>query len=396
MKILHAYLFFSIRFAGGTCDLMFKLAKAQKKQGLYPAIYCGDYKFDNSLAEKLIGTRFKIVKSWFDKQGFSIMPSLNRELENDIDNIDIIHMHVFRTFQNYIMYKFCLRNKVPFVIDAHGAVPRYVRKKSLKGLFDRFIGRKMLNDADFLIAETEVGVAEYLEVDPTLDRKKIIVISPPFDTDEFAKLPTKGQFRAKYQISDKKKVIMFLGRVHHIKGNDFLIKGFAELCHSRQDCLLVIVGSDDGHMDECKALSRELNVQDKVIFTGFIGGEDKNSALIDADIVVQMSRQEQGAWAPFEAVLCGTPIIVTEDTGAGEDVKRVNAGETVPFGEVKLLSEKIEWILNHYSDAIKKTDKARDFIQTKMSMNARAHEYVDVYKKAISRRKLSNKNEREF
>ena len=64
----------------------------------------------------------------------------------------------------------------------------------------------------------------------------------------------------------------------------------------------MIVGSDDGHMDECKELAIKLNIKDKVFFTGFIGGSDKNSALVDADVVLQMSRQEQGAWAPLEGV----------------------------------------------------------------------------------------------
>ncbi len=383
MKILHAYLFFSIRFAGGTSDLMFKIAKAQEKQGLNPIVYSGDYKFDYDLSRQLPKTRFKVINSFMDKQGFSIMPSLGKELKNDKNNIDIIHMHVFRTFQNYIMYKFCLKNNIPFVIDAHGAVPYYSNKGIIKKLFDKLVGRKMLNDADYLIAETEVGVKEYLEIDPSLNKDKIIVISPPFDTDEFEQLPPVNKFRERYEIPSNKKIIMFLGRVHHIKGNDFLIEAFAELCKSRQDCILAIVGSDDGHMDECKAISKKLNIEDKVLFTGFIAGEDKNSALIDADIVVQMSRQEQGAWAPFEAVLCGTPIIVSEHTGAGEDVKRVNAGKTVPFGEVNNLSNMINTILENYNDALKVTQNARTFILDNMSMNARAYEYIEVYKKAI-------------
>ena len=383
MKILHAYLFFSIRFAGGTSDLMFKIAKAQEKQGLNPIVYSGDYKFDYDLSRQLPKTRFKVINSFMDKQGFSIMPSLGKELKNDRNNIDIIHMHVFRTFQNYIMYKFCLKNNIPFVIDAHGAVPYYSNKGILKKLFDKFVGRKMLNDADYLIAETEVGVKEYLEIDPSLNKDKIIVISPPFDTDEFEQLPPVNKFRERYEIPSNKKIIMFLGRVHHIKGNDFLIEAFAELCKSRKDCILAIVGSDDGHMDECKAITKKLNIEDKVLFTGFIAGEDKNSALIDADIVVQMSRQEQGAWAPFEAVLCGTPIIVSEHTGAGEDVKRVNAGKTVPFGEVNNLSNTINTILENYNDALKVTQNARTFILDNMSMNARAYEYIEVYKKAI-------------
>lgn len=389
LRICHAFLFFSIRFAGGTSDLMFKICKAQEKQKHQPMVYSGDYKFDHELAEKLPNTRFRVLKSWLDRAGFSIMPGLAAQLQSDRDEIDIVHMHVFRTFQNVVLYKFCQRNNIPFVLDAHGAVPYYHRKNGLKKLFDRIWGRKMMHDADFLIAETEVGVQEYLDVDPTLNRENIVVISPPFDTDEFETLPEKGKFRAEHNISPDKKVIMFLGRVHHIKGNDFLIEGFAELCKQRDDCLLVIVGGDDGHMDECKALADKLGVADKTMFTGFIGGDDKNSALIDADIVAQMSRQEQGAWAPFEAVLCGTPIVVTDHTGAGEDVRRVDAGATVEFDNPGALAGTFNDIFENYSAAKEKTMKAKEFIETKMSMNARAQEYVDVYQRAIAKRQNS-------
>jgi len=390
MNILHAFVFFSIKFAGGTSDLMFKICKAQEKQGHHPVVYSGDFRFDNDLARALPGTRFKVVKSWLDKQGFSIMPGLKKTLESDRENIDIVHMHVFRTYQNYVLYKFCKAYKIPYVMDAHGAVPYSTRKTILKRLFDKVIGRKILREAEFIIAETQVGVDEYLAVDPLLDKDKIVIISPPFDTDEFEKRPDVGKFREKYKVDSDKKVIMFLGRVHHIKGNDFLIEGFAALCESRSDCLLMIVGSDDGHMDECKLLAKSCGVEDKVIFTGFIGGADKNEALVDADIVVQMSRQEQGAWAPFEAVLCGTPIIVSEDTGAGEDVKRVNAGETVKFGDIDALSKTINLTLENYNSALEKTELAKNFIMTKMSMNSRSHEYIDVYNQAISNMRASN------
>ncbi len=383
MKICHAFIYFSIRFAGGTSDLMYKICKAQVKQGHQPVVYSGHYKFDGELAASLTGTQFRVVRSWLDKAGFSIMPGLFSLLRREINDFDVVHMHVFRTFQNAVLHHYCMKHHIPYVMDAHGAVPYYTRKNLIKKLFDKFWGFSILRDAAFLIAETEVGVQEYLDVDPGLDRDKIVVISPPFDTDEFETLPERGAFRQEFSIDPEAKVILFLGRVHHIKGNDFLIKGFADLCKRRDDALLVIVGSDDGHMDECKELAKELGVAGKVMFTGFMGGDKKNSALIDADIVAQMSRQEQGAWAPFEAVLCGTPIIVSAHTGAGEDVRRVKAGATVEFDDVAALSGEIENILDHYEDAKALTLKAKEYIETRMSMNARAQEYIDVYQRAI-------------
>ena len=164
-----------------------------------------------------------------------------------------------------------------------------------------------------------------------------------------------------------------------------MIEAFAQLCTRNSDYILAIVGSDDGHMGECKRLVAELGVEDKVIFTGFIGGPEKNQALIDADLVCQMSRQEQGAWAPFEAVLCGTPIIVSENTGAGEDVRRVKAGATVKFGDVGTMVAKIESIFENYQKTKESTIKAKEFINLHLSMNARAHEYTDIYESVISR-----------
>ena len=379
MKILHAFVFFSIKHAGGTSDLMFKIAKAQKKAGLSPIILSGDYKFDYELAGNLQGVDFVICKSFFDKFGFSLMPSMIWKLFSIRKDVDVVHMHVYRTFQNVILYLFCKTFSIPYVMDAHGAVPYHENKKFLKRVFDFIIGKRILRDAKHLIAETVVGRDEYLSIMPSLVADDVIVLSPPFDTDEFISLPDKGLFREKYQIDPNLKVVMFLGRIHYIKGNDFLIKGFAEALKLRPDLFLILVGPDDGHMEECKKIVDELNISSNVLFTGFLGGEHKNSALIDAEIVVQLSRFEQGAWAPLEGVLCKTPIIVTADTGTGEDVKRIKAGYLVDFDNNEMLANTIINILDNYDDAKKLTIEARDFIIENLSMNARIGEYTDLY-----------------
>ena len=308
------------------------------------------------------------------------MPTMIWKLIKVRKNIDVVHMHVFRTFQNVILYFFCKLYSIPYVMDAHGAVPYHKNKRFLKKIFDFVIGKKMLKDAKALVAETDVGRKEYIQIIPKLNDEDIEVLSPPFDTDEFIKLPEKGKFRQKFNIDLSKKVVMFLGRIHYIKGNDFLIKGFAEALKKRRDLYLVLVGPDDGHMEECKKLVSDLNISTNVLFTGFLGGEHKNSALVDADIVVQLSRFEQGAWAPLEGVLCKTPIIVTSDTGTGEDVKRIDAGYLVDFDNNEMLSERIINIIDNYDEAKKLTLNARDHIIEKLSMNARIHEYTDLYK----------------
>ena len=104
MRILHPFVFFSIKFAGGTSDLMFKIAKAQKKAGLEPIILSGSYKFDDELADSLVGVECIKLRSWLDKFGLSIMPTLIFMLPSLMKRIDVVHLHCYRTFQNLIIY----------------------------------------------------------------------------------------------------------------------------------------------------------------------------------------------------------------------------------------------------------------------------------------------------
>ena len=120
-----------------------------------------------------------------------------------------------------------------------------------------------------------------------------------------------------------------------------------------------------------------------VHFLGFKSGNDKNEILMNSDLVVQLSRFEQGAWAPIEGLLCGTPILVTRDTGSGEDVKRLNAGYLVRYDDVEEFVYQVNYIFNNYKEAIKKTEKAKKYIINNLSMEARMDEYVRVYKKCI-------------
>ena len=112
---------------------------------------------------------------------------------------------------------------------------------------------------------------------------------------------------------------------------------------------------------------------------GFLGGADKLSALVDADIVIQTSRYEQGAWAPFEAVLCGTPIIVSSNSGAGEDTARIDAGYLVEYGNIADLKEKMAYVLEHREEALDKTLKAKRYIEENMSMATGVRRYLDLY-----------------
>ena len=145
----------------------------------------------------------------------------------------------------------------------------------------------------------------------------------------------------------------------------------------------MLVGPDDGYEDSLKKLAKELLIDKNVHFVGFKSGNSKNEILQNSDIVVQLSRFEQGAWAPIEGLLCGTPILVTRDTGSGEDVKRLDAGYLVGYEDTDEFVAQVNYIFNNYEEALKKTNKAKEYIINNLSMEARMNEYVELYKRCL-------------
>jgi glycosyltransferase involved in cell wall biosynthesis len=64
-----------------------------------------------------------------------------------------------------------------------------------------------------------------------------------------------------------------------------------------------------------KADVKRLGLSESVVFTGAVYGDAKWSALVDADIFVLPSQNENFGNAAAEAIACGTPVVVTDRCG---------------------------------------------------------------------------------
>ena len=72
-----------------------------------------------------------------------------------------------------------------------------------------------------------------------------------------------------------------------------------------------------------------------------IEGGDPLRELQRADILVHPSYADGFGFAPMEALACGIPVIVTEDTGMKEYVQEGINGWIVRTGDVKALTERL-------------------------------------------------------
>ena len=381
MKILQVIPFFT-PVRGGSVIVPYYLSEELSKRGCEVTIITTDFEFDEEYAKAIEkeGVKVIVFKCVANIGLFLLSPGMKKWLRKEIKEFDIIHLHNFRSYQNVIIHRYAEKYGIPYVLQAHGSVLRIIEKQKLKKIYDIFWGYNILKDASRLIAVSNIEAEQYKQLGVGED--KIEVISNGIDIESFKNLPECKQFKKKYSIRERH-TILFLGRVHKRKGIDFLIKSFSKLRKEIGDVVLVIAGPDDGYERQAKALAKNLGLYGKVKFTGWADGEDKLSAYVDADVLVYPSEFEIFGLVPFEAIMCGTAVIVTENCGCGELIKEAKAGYLVHYGDVEELKDKMLEALCHSEDCKRMVKSGKKHIIKNLSWDNIAKQVTRAYNNAL-------------
>ena len=243
----------------------------------------------------------------------------------------MVHIHEHRQTLAIIVSYFARKNNIPYIVQAHGSVLPFFQKESLKNLFDRVFGFKILHNASCVFALTGVEKEQYLKMG--VDEDKIEIVPLGINLEEYENLPTYGKFRSKFNINDDEKLILFVGRIHEIKGLDLLIDAFYDLIYNEDNednedkgdnsensensdnvpIKLAIVGPDDGFLSRLEEKISEYSIEENVIITGPLYKEEKQEALVDCDFFVMPSKYESFTTSGLEAMACGKPLVLTKN-----------------------------------------------------------------------------------
>ena len=131
----------------------------------------------------------------------------------------------------------------------------------------------------------------------------------------------RGEFRQRHRISEADPLVLFLGRLHPKKGLEFLISAFAALRHER--ARLVIAGSGESHYTRLiTRLIHEAGVGDRATVTAHLSGNDRFATMVDADLFVLPSHQENFGIAVVESLAMGTPVVTSDAVDIHEEISR--------------------------------------------------------------------------
>ncbi len=332
--------FIPARTYGGPLTVAYNLSKELVKRGHQVVVYTTDtlnarnrIKETEETIDGIKVRRFRNVSnSAAYKHHIFLSPGMLFTIRKELPSFDIIHMYEYRTLQNILVHHYAKKYNVPYVSEADGSLVPGFHKQRLKKIFDLLFGHKIIRDASKLIALTPTEVVMYRELD--VEESKIVQIPNGIDISQYEQLPEKGFFRKAYGITEEN-IILFLGRIHKMKGIDILVEVAAQLIKEGRNIRLVIAGPDYGHLGHLKKLTKELNVDSQITFTGFIFGEMKLAAYVDADVYVLPSIYETFPITVLEACACATPVIVTDRCQIA-DLVQDNLGFVVPYDKDRL------------------------------------------------------------
>lgn len=104
--------------------------------------------------------------------------------------------------------------------------------------------------------------------------------------------------------------LLFIGRLHPLKGVEFLIPALSPDMH------LTIIGKDEGELPKLKRLAEECHAN--VEFRGIVSEEEKNAALDACDVFVLPTLSENFGLVVAEALERGKRVITTDGAPAWE------------------------------------------------------------------------------
>ncbi len=299
-----------------------------------------------------------------------------RILTGQLPQTDIMHIHGLWENIHHQAARLSRKYRKPYIFRPCGMLdPWSLAQHSLrKKMYLALRLRHHLNRAVAMhyTADLERDLAAPLQL-----KAPAMVVPNGISLHEFEKLPPKGFLRQRHAAIGDLPVVLFLSRVHPKKGLDLLIPAFSRM--QNQQAVFAIAGpGEPQYVDALMQTVRSLNLTDRVIFTGPLYGADRIAAMVDADLFVLPSHQENFGIVVVEALAAGTPVIISDQVNIHREITHAQVGGVVPLDISRIAHEIDRWLGD---DKLRQSAaaKARPFATGHYDWNQIARQWAGHY-----------------
>jgi glycosyltransferase involved in cell wall biosynthesis len=358
-------------------------------------------------ALKQAGTRVEVATTDDDGPGARLDVPLNQPVENEgtryfyfrrqtefykysrpfhrwlsrcASNYDLIHVHGLFSYTSVCASRIAKRRAVPYIVRPLGVLNRWGmenRRPWLKRLSFHFIEKPILRHA---AAMHYTSQQECQEAEAAGATAPAFVCPLGLDLAPFQNLPGPDLFLKRWPKAADRDVVLFLSRLDQKKGLDLLLDAFEQARPGHPRAILVIAGSgESAFVKGLRERVEKLGLNNDVIWTSFLDGLDKLSALAAAKVFALTSYSENFGIAVAEALAAGVPTLITKEVGVADDVQRAGAGMVVS-AEAGAVAERLTRMLKD-SELIKRMSiNARKLAAERYSLDAMGIALIQLYR----------------
>ncbi|PLX20690.1 4-alpha-glucanotransferase [Candidatus Parcubacteria bacterium] len=177
---------------------------------------------------------------------------------------------------------------------------------------------------------------------------------------------------------DGSKVVLFLGRITIQKGPDYFIRMAKKVLEHEPKVYFLVAGSGDMEKYIMRQAA-ELKISDRVLFIGWLKGDDQAHAYQISDLFVMPSVSEPFGLVPLEAMINNTPVLISKQSGVAEVTRNVLKAD---FWDTDEMANKILSVLAYSSLNSQLINYGREEVKN-INWGKAARKCLGIYNKMI-------------
>lgn len=304
-----------------------------------------------------------------------ISPKLWLKLLVGKKKYDVIHFHSWWSLLMIVCAWILYIRGIRFVISPRGMFSSYSfthnNNPFKKKIFFDFLSKTVLRHQVF----HATALSEQLEIKNLFGEKTKVFTLPNllnFPNLSLSSIQTHGS-------GDEVK-LLFISRVDKKKGIEILLNAIKELKHQSINIKLTIIGSgSEEYQNELKNLCKELGIDELIIWKGSVEWNEKFNDILNTNVLVLPSYNENFANIVLETLYAGRPVIVTKYVGLSDYVSNHKMGWVIDTNSDDIVSSVKEYI-SQKSFWQSKALEMHNQIKKDYNSEELAKQYIEAYK----------------
>ncbi|WP_426527968.1 glycosyltransferase [Bradyrhizobium sp. McL0615] len=301
---------------------------------------------------------------------------------------DIVHVHTLWSPLNVAARYACKRHAKPYVLMPHGMLDPYSLSINAlkKTIYLKLFESRNIARAQRMIYTTSEEEKLAALAGLRLPRGEIVPLGA--QASSTLRDDLKIEFLKNYPQAEGKRLLLFLGRLHHKKGLDRVLNAMQHARQTIPNLLLIVAGTGEPEYEEnIRQRVSSLALDDQVLFTGHLDGELKWACFAAAELFLLPSRQENFALTVAEAMQMGVPVIITDKVNTWPYVEEAGAGLVLLERDIDThLPQAIETLLTDHATRSRMSVQGNRFACHRLTWQASAQKLLACYDEVVSGR----------